>query len=201
MNWALEHLQLAIVIVVVVGGLIKKMSAAVQRGAKNPPRTQTQASASSQKRSFDTEAAERTRRIQDEIRKKIEERRRALAQPTERPPELKTPEYDPFAPEALQRRNPQEVPRPPEPPRMSSERAIMIAQRLEAAKQREEKRKSKKSAARDDTISIQVAPIELIPSAGPLLPVHPLRETLTNPDEVRRAIVLSEILQPPVALR
>ena len=206
MNWALEHVQLVIAIVVAVGALIKKIGTEAQRGAKKPNQTQSQsqpqrrAAARPQNRPFDAEAAERTRRIQDEIRQKIEDRRRALAQSTERPPEIPRPAYDPFTPEALQRENPSEVPRPPEFSRAASERALALARKLEAAKQREEKRRAK-AKSQDDTISIQVAPIALIPSSGPLLPTHPLRETLTDPDEVRRAIILSELLQPPLALR
>jgi hypothetical protein len=197
-NWALEHVQIVIAILVAIGALIKKISAEAQRTPKKP--NQPPAGARPQARPFDTEVAERARRIQDEIRQKIEARRRAVTQAAERPKEVQRGAYDPFTPEALQRQNPSEVPRPPELARAASDRALVIAQRLEAAKQREAKRKAKASA-NEDTISIKVAPIALIPSTGPLMPVHPLRETLTDPDEVRRAIILSEILRPPVALR
>ncbi|HEY9155921.1 MAG TPA: hypothetical protein VIM69_12365 [Opitutaceae bacterium] len=200
MNWALEHLQLAVVIVIVIGGLIKKVSALARGAAKNADRPKPQAGSRQPNRTFDPEAAERTRRVQEEIRRKIEERRHSQAPVAPPPPVTPRPAYDPFTPEALQRQNPPAIPRPVEPSRAASERALLVARRLEAAKQREEKRKAKASA-REDTISIQVAPISLIPSAGPLLPTHPLREILTNPEEVRRAIILSEIIQPPVALR
>jgi hypothetical protein len=210
LNWALEHIQLAVVIVIAIGGLIKKVRTEAQRAAaKKANQTQQRqiGGARPQNRPFDTEAAERTRRIQDEIRQKIEARRRALAQSGSareneaRPPEIPRPAYDPFTPEALQRENPPEVPRPPEPSRVTSERTLALARKLEAAKQREEKRRAKSKKAQEDSISIQVAPIALIPSSGPLMPSHPLRETLSDPEEVRRAIILSELLQPPLALR
>ena len=202
MHWALEHFQLAVVIVIAIGGLIKKISRQVQRDPKKPSAPERRANSQPQARVFDGEAVERTRRIQDEIRQKIEERRRAqqAAQTASRPPEVTRSAYDPFTPEALQQQNPSEVPRPPELSRAATERALLLARKLEAAKQREEKRRAK-APAPEDTISIKVAPMSLIPSVVPLMPVGAVRAALTDPDEVRRAIVLSEILQPPVALR
>jgi|GEM_PF-6133937 len=201
MNWALEHFQIVLAIAVAIAAWLKKARDDSARRSANPTRPTLKETTSSRNPQLDTEATERTRQIQAEIRRKIEERARRVQTPSSTstlPPALPAGQYDPFSPEALQRRAPAEMPRPPETPRVAS--ALEVNRKLEAAKRRA-LRKKENAAVHADSISIQVAPIDLIPSAGALLPVHPLREVLNDPEDVRRAIVLSEILRPPVALR
>ncbi len=219
MNWALEHIQILLAAAAIIAAWAKKMRANSERRAQQSRQTTLSPQTISQPAENDTDVAQRTRRIQEEIRRKIEERSR-LGRTTRAPvppalptfaPQASTPapaEADPFSARELERGNPIAMPRPEEPARGSlplldlSARAR--ADTLARAAARERVRaldREERARPREDTISIQLAPIALIPATENLFPAHSLRATLSDTDEVRRAIVLSEILRPPVGLR
>ncbi len=147
---------------------------------------------------------EQTRRVQEEIRRKIAERRgvppaRPATQPTTRPlpPPVAAPRpvYDSGG-DILRKR---------------------LAERLRAREQVDSKRLADAILA-DDAGKAATARAIAMPAA-PLAPSRPktylgvpvagarpvsvtgLMEDLRDPDKVRRAFVLREILSPPVALR
>jgi hypothetical protein len=188
MDWALHHLQLIIAIAGSVAWWLNQRKQA--QAASEEPRRET---------TFDDpELAERTRRIREEIKRKIEERagRYAKEQPT-------LPRGEPAAPPPVVR---EVILRPPEPPalsraataRMESQRTaeileqqavfteqLRLADELKAAVTRRTQFETKVSGAAEAAAVARGA----------------LSDDLRNPEALRRAFILREVLGPPVALR
>lgn len=126
----------------------------------------------------------RTRRIQEEIRRKIEERRSGGASA-------------PVPPPLREEVAPRSAPQPPALDDGVLGRQRALQEQLEALVER---RRAALAAARNDSpvtasatsaMAVGTAP----PKSGALL------RDLRNPESIRRAIILREVLGPPLALR
>lgn len=174
MNWILEHIQIVVAIVAAIAFGLKR---ARQNADDDEPSSPSQ-----------SDEAERTRRIQEEIRRKIAERRGQSVQPSAAPvaprPVVATPRLPAAVKPALA---------------TPSQEAILKRQEelaeqmrlLERARVLEQKRAAEILARKS----------EKTPAAPRTPRAESLLAELRDPAEVRRAIVLKEILGAPVGLR
>jgi hypothetical protein len=191
MDWVLDHLQVLFVIAVAVVAVLQKLKRTRSREAADEPPA------------VDPEQAERTRRIQEEIRRRIMERRGLASTPQpesetlERPPPLPAPpplieEVGPFTvPPSLEQT--MEESRAASAPTQEFEhqqRMLQQFRELEAA--REAAHQGVTSAAGTDAA---------VPASGGPRPANRVPADLRSPAGLRRAVVLREILGPPVGLR
>jgi hypothetical protein len=142
------------------------------------------------------EEAERTRRIQEEIRRKILERRGGTPPPVAVP--APAAEYR-EEPEWLEE-GPRPRPAPVAPPPL--EDAVLARQR--ALQEQLQALEERRAAARAKSTGFPPAPSANRPARLPGMPSTDLPElvaSLRNPAAVRRAILLREVLGPPVSLR
>ncbi|HEY0968736.1 MAG TPA: hypothetical protein VGD88_15195 [Opitutaceae bacterium] len=144
------------------------------------------------------EEEQRTRRIQEEIRRKIQERRAggAPAAPVEPPPlREEAPAYEAPVEEPSWR---EQAPRAPQPPPLDD--GVLARQRaLQEQLQALAERRAALEAARSRA-SAPVLAAATATHARPSKSAALLRD-LRDPESTRRAIVLREVLGPPVALR
>jgi C4-dicarboxylate-specific signal transduction histidine kinase len=202
MKWAIEHLQ---IIIAVAAAIAYWLNQRRQARAEDQPASPRQASDAE-------EHAQRTRRVQEEIRRKIAERRgevlpppaAAPAAPRERLPKLlpplNVPPLEPFGGPRHRRTDatPPPVTVPPRDEaaeRAALERQTRLAEQLRAleAARQAELRRAGELAARQRA--------EPVAAAAPRGPRADWREDLRDPEAMRRAIVLREILGKPVGLR
>lgn len=204
MKWIFEHFQLVVAIVAAVAYVLT-------RGKRQ---TEDRQDSTRNLSDADPEQAERTRRIQEEIRRKIAERRAVAGEvvasetAAERIPPLVRPAHvppvDPFG--GPMRRIMKELEQAaerrfePEPDPAIAERAAALARQhqlaeemraQEAARLREEQRARELAALRKKKAAVK----------APVYAMGSLRSALGDPKELRRAIVLREVLGPPVGLR
>ncbi len=158
----------------------------------------------------DPEAAERARKIQEEIRRKILERQQK-SQPSSRPasqPESPTlretqpaPELRPAEPKSAR----QTVPSPRPPVRLESVESTSSAadiyeqQRRKIEAELEKSRELRRQAGTPASTKASNSPVfygDLTASFN-----SRLREDLRDPNSIRKAILLKEILDTPVGLR
>lgn len=168
---------------------------------------------------------ERVRQIQEEIRRKIAERRGQGA-----PPPMPAPELEPFNPlrPVFGEQPFEEAPPrlPPQPPAMPTVREVVVhddqaalerqrrmAEQLEELEtRREEARRAAQAARSAPTVASHEdvwgkgsgvgAPAAVSGGRnGPALGGRALAAELRDPQALRRAMVLREVLDPPVALR
>jgi hypothetical protein len=191
MNWVLDNVQVLVVIAVAVVAILQKLKKIRPPAAGPAPAAE------------DPEQAERTRRIQDEIRRRIMERRGQM------PGWLMGPEAE-LQPEPAA--EPPPIPAPP--PLIEDARPVVAVPEvpvmvLQSDDQREMERQ------RLQLVELRMweagAPVrpggEPMPAAGAGPGAKesgkraPLRADLRNPAALRRAVVLREILGPPVALQ
>jgi len=186
-----------IIFVVVVISMMTKATAAAAKRPPTPPRG-------------DIDQSERTRRIQEEIRRKIAERRGGLTQPagmdtsTEEetaPPAFPRPlvvPLDPFGgprdgrPRAFE-------PRAPEPPPLPSGPTAEQVRQEELAAQLAALQEAR--AAAQATAMARATETNWTESTRTAAGPSAWRSDLRSPADLRRAIVLRELLGPPVALR
>lgn len=211
MNWVFDNIRLIIFVVIAIS-VVRKAWAfwkriegdAEHRASKRQPAA-----------NYDPEEARRVRDIQEEIRRKIAERRGG-AQPTssapvqpakENPPYLpptRTPPLDPFGGPMkkvlveLERRlaPPPVVPESRQAHVAQLERQEQLAEQmrvLEEARVAAERRAAQARVARETESESERG--MLTASRGSLL------TELHDPRSLRRAFVLREVLSPPVALR
>ena len=203
MQWILDHLQLVIIVASAFAWWLS------QRREKQD---QDNAPPESPMRPEETsyEEQERTRRIQEEIRRKIAERRGERVPPLrEEPPVLRPTEmYDPTVPEPPP--VPRELPTPATRRTVAewseSEQAALDGQRRlqEKLRELEEQRRAAQTAVAN-VWATPAAPV--IPSsAGARAAVRPMGErpllsSLRDKRSLRQVVILREVLDPPVALR
>ncbi|MEX0330208.1 MAG: hypothetical protein AB3N64_02180 [Puniceicoccaceae bacterium] len=171
----------------------------------------------------DVDMEERARQIREEIRRKIEERKRAREgqspQPQQPVPQQRRARYDPTLPETQQRRAPEPTPAParpvvqpqpvsrraPEPvmPRTSSleqrlqeQRAILERARRE---QQEAKAKARQMLADVGAREQKAGTRRSVIASGNLR--NDLLADLQNPSSTRKAILLREVLGTPMGLK
>ncbi len=163
----------------------------------------------------DPEADERARRIQEEIRRKILERQQRGKPPAEQsscPPDLPTPEVaSPFrgeferpSREAVEERAPAPAARS-EPPPIPREKNPMEVYEEQRRKIESQLRESRELAAKAKAGKIGTFPQRpeamARRSRADRSRFARIIDDLDDPQSVRKAIVLKEILDPPVALR
>jgi hypothetical protein len=160
------------------------------------------------------EEDERVRRIQEEIRRKIAERRGQAAPP---PVPASVPTFDPFRPVFQEDDAPSPMRREEAPPPMPSPvREVVVAYADEATLERqrklaaqlaelEERRREARRAAQAAAQSGGQAAANVAYHADapdvPGLSARRLHDELRSPAALRRAMVLREVLGAPVALR
>jgi type IV secretory pathway VirB10-like protein len=188
LDWVSKHF----VTLVIVAGVLAQLIKAV-RGQKD---TDEDAASSPTDRQFDDpELAERTRKIREDIQRKIESRRRAAGQGgyTEAAP----PAPPPLAREVVVERVPEPVPAATS--RLEQQRhAEILEQQAALAEKMREIELMKAAAARRTEFERATADTQTenkVAARGALL------GELRGAHALRRAIVLREVLGPPVALR
>ena len=184
MDWIFNVLPFLIfffVVISVVRGVVKM----ARKMNETPPVTRSPAT-------FDPGEAERTRRIQQEIRRKIAERRgqAAIEEPPRQFPTEEEQEQPPVQPERS----------PPEAPAGATMAAVMERQQQLADQMREleaargvQLRRAAAVASAKKVETDQATAIGVMRGA--------LLEDLRDAPSARRAILLREILDRPVALR
>jgi hypothetical protein len=197
MNWIFEHIQIVIAVAAAIAYMLNRGKQAPEGGA-----------------SEDGEDSERARRIREEIRRKIAERREGAPAPLRQetpaaaPPVIRAPGVPPLdsfggparpALPTLRKPEPVRTHAPQPAPAMSHaamsavlERQAQLAEQLRELEQAREKQK-----LRAAEIAADAAP------AAPAAPVSRggLLADLRQAQNLRRAILLREVLGPPVALR
>ena len=186
MDWVFNHFQVLIAIAGAVAYWLNQRRLAKADEQVAPPKETT---------FDDPQLAERTRRIREEIQRKIEQRARGYTQPP--PPvmaEKRAGAPPVIRPEAAR---PQPV-TAKAAARLETQRNAEILEQQAALSEQLRQAVAMKAAALQRTqFETNLSRDETQAAA-----VHTgLREDLTNPDELRRAFVLREVLGPPVALR
>ncbi|ACB74949.1 hypothetical protein [Opitutus terrae] len=210
MNWILEHFQ---IVVALVAALAYYLTKAKRSDGEEPEREVDRRPSEAER-----EQAERTRRIQEEIRRKIAERRGAAGdvitaepRPDLMPPALEPaagiPPVDTFGGPAGRLRR--ELEKAAE--RRSSEtdearaRAAEIERQTRLAEQLrtlQAKRAAEERWAEEIAATAKAAANRrLLARAAQATTVTGWQARLRNREELRRAIVLREVLGPPVGMR
>jgi hypothetical protein len=185
-DWIFKHFQLVLALAGGVAWLFKQIKGAQSGGAESPrPHAE---------KSFeDPELAERTRRIREEIQRKIEQRAKGYA--TERPQPARTePATPPVVVTAA------ELPSVrPSASRQEAQRAAEILEQQRALMEKLQEASLMKVAAEKRT-EFEAATADHVPAALTQARSDIL-EDLHTPEALRRAFILRELLGPPVALR
>lgn len=195
LDWLLKNPQILIFIVFGVIALLGRIAQARKeaqtkreremRTGKQPPAAQPSMRDTS---AADAGEAERTRRIQEEVRRKILARMERQQAPTSMPRTIGHADATPPPLPAAQRA--QSAPSPAEDESASAYRSAM--QQLAEMQAR---------AAESRSGGDNAFAIESRDSEGTASPSAGLHESLRNASELRRAIILREILDKPVSLR
>jgi hypothetical protein len=205
MDWIFEHIW----VLLAIAGVVAKIMQA--RGQKSASDTGRQTPDKPKEYEFEDPAlAERTRKIREEIQRKIEERRGqhmrpAVPQPASEPPRLapgqRSPEATPpvlTLPEVIR-----EVLQPAPPPvshsRLEELQAAEEAER-QAALEEQLREAELMRAAAQRRVAFEAATADKEP--GDRLETRTaVLDDLRDPLALRRAFILREVLGPPVALR
>ncbi len=207
LDWVLEKLPVLIFVVVFI--------AQVARGFMRTKQGQTDAEP--QARPNELEEHRRTQEVQEEIRRRIAERRSGRAAPPSPASEPAPPvvtEPDPTAipplPEPLRRmleqleKRAEPVPPPPlaEQPQMVAQRNAELERQERLAAEMKSLEEARAAAARR-AAQLAAAKADEARSQGALLTASRTRldDDLRNPESLRRAFVLREVLGTPVGLR
>ncbi|MBX3738047.1 MAG: hypothetical protein KF715_15240 [Candidatus Didemnitutus sp.] len=200
LDWVVKHSWTLVIIAGVIAQVIKAI-----RGQKDEEPT---APADSADKPFaDPELSERTRRIREDIQRKIEERRRAMGQggyeQHSAPPPVPDAAENPYGnPPPLVREV--VVERAPEPtraatPRLEQQRhAEILEQQAALVEKMRELELMKAAAVRRTEFEQQTADTQ---TADKVAARGALLDDLRHTGALRRAFVLREVLGPPVALR
>ena len=207
MDWVQDHLQ---VIIAIAGAIAYWLTQRKKEQAGEPTDYDGDGQPDNLPKEAqfeDPELAERTRRIREEIQRKIEERRRGGAG-YDRP-------SDPGAPPPLAQEEPppvviqQELPPPlirevVVRPSAAAADAAAARRMAELREQQETLAQQLKQAEEMKAAAMRRREFEATVSAEKTAQLQKrasLVEELRNPESARRAIILREILGPPVALR
>ncbi len=221
MAWILEHLQ---IIVFVAGAIAYWLNQRAREKAgeqadydgdgvpEAPVRPLTPAS----RDGSDPEQDERVRRIQEEIRRKIAERQGRSPAPAPEPgPDGFDPLRDLMRPVFGEEPTPEPPPFRPEPPPAPAYSASADADQAALERQRRlaeqlEELENRRAAARQAAEAIKRPSAYALPASDPANQSAQsdrrqndgsVREALASPRALRRAFVLREVLDRPVALR
>jgi hypothetical protein len=205
MDWILSHLQVVLAVAAAIAYWVNQRKAAAREDKKETPPS----SGRSGPARADAGEDERTRRIQEEIRRKIAERRGAAPRPSPAPVATERPVAPPvIAPRPVAQEMARGL-RERLEARLAEARARTEAKAQERQRQWEEQEKALEAdrfATQRRTAEIaaqaQAAPAPtLLADAGiPGGPRH-WSDEMRDRQNLRRAIVLREVLGPPVGLR
>lgn len=207
MNWILEHFQVVIALIVIAAWILRSIAGAEQE--ERPKRSGRAAPAE------DAAEAERTRQIQEEIRRRILARQRGETVAPPNPPPMPAAEAPPPMPvfvepeeeeELLDPDYPGEGPREPMPSAARREAEAAQAAILEQQRQLAEQLRALREAR---SVREASSPPSRRVWAGARHATTLHRQTfrselirdLHEPVGLRRAILLKEILGEPLALR
>ena len=188
MDWVSDHLQLIIAVAGAVAWWLNQRKQ-VPEGTAEPTQ---------EKHFEDPELADRTRRIREEIQRKIEQRSRGYNAPAALP----LPET-----EALPPRLREVVPLSPAAPALSrsakshleaQRTAEILEQQAALGEQLRQAQELKAAAFRRTQFETEISSKEVMAAMAVR---SALGDDLTNPLSLRRAFILREVLGPPVALR
>lgn len=199
MDWIADHIQIVIAIAAALAVWLKQ--ALKQSGAaRDDDADEAGGAGYSGRNADDSRDEDRARRIREEIRRKIAER--AGGAP------VRIPEPAPAPPPLF--RSESGAPRPTAAPfsrreEPESDRAMAAVmerqQRLREQMEELERTRQRERLAAPATAAVSpLNPVAKNDGAAPRAPSW-LREDLRNKDGLRRAIVLREVLGPPVGLR
>ncbi|MBI5381879.1 MAG: hypothetical protein HZA31_08265 [Opitutae bacterium] len=223
MKWALENIQ----VIIAVAGVIAYWLAQRQRAQQGLPPTDEDGNPLPQtpprSATFEeTDDAERARQVQEEIRRKIAERRGQAAPPPlprETPADAPIPAparreeapppvfQDPVAEmlkEIQKRLAPQPEPPPPAPSPVDEEalaRQRALEVKMQALEVERRATEEHVAALATSTNFIADTAVSRAGTADSKAPAGSWLAALRDPEQARRAIALREILGPPVALR
>jgi hypothetical protein len=195
MDWILEHIR----VLIVVGGAIaywlnqRKKAREAAEAERSLPAQPVQAPASQL-----NEEAERVRRIQEEIRRKILQRTSGGAAPARPQPPPELPEPVMAKPRAQEREDAYSLSRDDSTELASREKALLEQQQDPLARMRDLEANRRQSSSRKAEAFAEKTTAALGSAAaekGSLL------ADLRNTSSVRRAVILREILGTPVGLR
>jgi hypothetical protein len=203
MNWILDHLQ---IIIAVAAAIAYWLNQRQKEKSGQDADYDGDGIPDVQRRDFqsDPEETERTRRIQDEIRRKIAERAGGgpirVPSPAPEPPPLFRPDQTaprPVATPTFQREYDREAePAPAVPPAFMMSTAAILERQQDLEDQMRALEASRRSAQRKAAAVVaQTAADAPSPARGELL------ADLRSARNLRRAMLLREVLGPPVALR
>ncbi len=195
MDWIFDNFQLLFV----VGAAIAAWLSARKKKQEEEQEAQRHGQELPQETAFDTE--DQVRRVQEEIRRKIQQR---LGIPEEEP----APRYE---------QEPSRMPRPPHEPQPVPpplpRRAAYVPDEEEVERQRqlqtalrevEERRRLSRERSAEVFSTAATDPEHIarsVPTAASLVPRISLQQELRDPEALRRAIILREVLGPPLGLR
>ncbi len=183
MDWILEHLQVLFAVAIAVVAILQKLKRA--RSGEEPPGAAPE----------NPEAAERTRRIQEEIRRRIMERRGLLpAAPPTADVGGPAPGF-PESPPMIQEVRPIAVAPPPVAPAVVAATEIRLTD-LERQQQLIGQFRELEASRQASTVTVPGSR-----AGGETAPARWLLPDLRSPQGLRRAMVLREVLGPPVGLR
>jgi hypothetical protein len=211
MNWLLDNLQFVIIVATTIAWWLNQRHAAAKAAREEEEEMRRQAERGEPAMDFAEEADEHARRVQEEIRRKITARRgEALPSPLETLFEPEPARWEEVAPPPLP------LP-PPEPaPVARAEWGTEDAGALERHRRLDEElerleRQQQDAERRAREVGVPAAGRSAVrPASAYAMTEHTgsIRradahwlQTLRNPREARRAIVLRELLDTPVALR
>lgn len=191
MDWILNHMQVIIAVAGVVAYWLSQRRAGKAEDSVEPHA----------ERNFeDPELAGRTRRIREEIQRKIEQRARGY--PTERPtlPRDEPAELPPVLREVVATRPPALPARTRAAATQQDARrmAEILEQQATLAEQLKRAQEMKAAALRRTQFETEMGSKEEV-AAGVVR--RALGDDLRDPAALRRAFILREVLGPPVALR
>ncbi len=207
MKWILEHLQIVLAVGAAFAYWLNQRKEARQAKEQEPPRP----GADFPSEDHDFENVERTRQIQEEIRRKIAERRGATppspapvaAERTVAPPVLSSqPRSEGGLREKIETQLAQARRREVEE-RLVLERQQQLEARMRAleAEQNASQQRATEIAAAARTESRRIAASEVTANALATMDARAWLDGLRHPQVARRAMVLREVLGPPVGLQ
>ena len=190
MDWILDNIRL----IVIVGGGIAYWLAQRRKAKEEAEAARTIVPAQPKVQMSDD--GERTRRIQEEIRRKILERTGGAPRPLQIPPPLKA------APQPLQTSQTQaeaySESQATEEASVAADQAMLVRQQQLAEKLRELQQQRREHDRPAEVFAEKTA--LAMSASGTSVLGSPLAD-LRNPTAVRRAIILREVLGTPVGLR